>query len=50
MLRESTVRACLFYLAEPVVGYILEDDWLHGENISKLHLRDVQSADDMGPA
>lgn len=39
-----------FYLIESVMGHILEDDWLHRENISELHLGDVQSTDDMGPA
>lgn len=37
------------YLVEAVVGYILQDNWLHGEHIGKLHLWDVQSTDNVGP-
>lgn len=31
------------------MGDILEDDGLHGENVGKLHLGDVESTDNMGP-
>lgn len=31
------------------MGDILKDDGLHGENIGKLHLRDVECTDNMGP-
>lgn len=38
------------YLVEAVVGYVLQDDGLHGEHVGKLHLWDVQRADDVCPA
>lgn len=31
------------------MGDILQDDGFHGENVCKLHLRDVECTDDMGP-
>lgn len=42
-------RTSWAYLVEAVVGDVLQDDGLHGEHVGKLHLWDVQSADDMGP-
>lgn len=32
-----------------LMGDILQDDGLHGENVGKLHLRDVQCTDNVGP-
>lgn len=31
------------------MGDILQDDGFHGENVGKLHLRDVECTDNMGP-
>lgn len=38
------------YLDVSLVRDVLQDDGLHGEDVGKLHLRDVERAHDVGPA
>lgn len=38
------------YLKVSLMWDILQDDGLHGENVGKLHLRDVERAHYVGPA
>lgn len=37
------------YLEVSLVGDVLQDDGLHGENVGELHLGDVERTDDVGP-
>lgn len=37
------------YLEVSLMGHILQDDGLHGENVGKLHLGDVERTHDVGP-
>lgn len=37
------------YLEVSLMGDILQDDGLHGENVGKLHLGDVERTDNVGP-
>lgn len=45
--REGARRA---HLVEAVVRNVLQDDGLHGQHVGKLHLGDVQSTHNVGPA
>lgn len=46
-----TLRVCVYqYLDVSLMWDILQDDGLHGEDIGKLHLRDIQCTDHVGPA
>lgn len=45
----ACVCVCV-YLDVSLMWDILQDDGLHGEDVGKLHLRDVERAHDMGPA
>lgn len=44
------VCVCVFiYLDVSLMWDVLQDDGLHGEDVGKLHLRDVECAHNMGP-
>lgn len=38
------------YLDVSLMWDVLQDDGLHGEDVGKLHLRDVERTHNMGPA
>lgn len=50
----SQVLSCKDYVCQyldvSLMWDILQDDGLHGEDVGKLHLRDVECTHNMGPA
>lgn len=47
---KSQVSSVFQYLDVSLVGDVLQDDGLHGDDVGKLHLGDVECAHDVGPA
>lgn len=47
--RQSSVCVCQ-YLDVSLMWDVLQDDGLHGEDVGKLHLRDVERTHNVGPA